>query len=106
MRVRSGDHCAVGRPGLAAVVPGLYTKAEAVYGTSEMAVTLDDVLSRRTRARLFDRKPPEAAEMSPVDAAEMAGTRSSRDRSPTSATVRSGANRSADIEADLLGVNR
>ncbi len=40
-----------------ALVPGLpYTKAEAVYAArSEMSVTLDDVLSRRTRARLFDR---------------------------------------------------
>ena len=39
------------------LVPGLpYTKAEAVYAArSEMATTLDDVLSRRTRARLFDR---------------------------------------------------
>jgi glycerol-3-phosphate dehydrogenase len=39
------------------LVPGLaYTKAEAIYAVrSEMAVTLDDVLSRRTRARLFDR---------------------------------------------------
>ncbi|MDP9463720.1 MAG: FAD-dependent oxidoreductase, partial [Actinomycetota bacterium] len=39
------------------LVPGLpYTRAEAVYAArSEMSVTLDDVLSRRTRARLFDR---------------------------------------------------
>ncbi|MEO7371467.1 MAG: glycerol-3-phosphate dehydrogenase/oxidase, partial [Ilumatobacteraceae bacterium] len=39
------------------LVPGLpYTKAEAVYAArSEMAMTLDDVLSRRTRSRLFDR---------------------------------------------------
>jgi glycerol-3-phosphate dehydrogenase len=41
-----------------ALVPGLpYTKAEAVYAvTHEMATTLDDVLTRRTRARLLDRK--------------------------------------------------
>ena len=40
------------------LVPGLpYTKAEAVYAArAEMAMTLDDVLSRRTRARLFDRR--------------------------------------------------
>jgi glycerol-3-phosphate dehydrogenase len=44
-------------------VPGLpYTRAEAVYAAqSEMAVTLDDVLSRRTRARLFDRPATAAA---------------------------------------------
>jgi glycerol-3-phosphate dehydrogenase len=41
-----------------ALVPGLpYIKAEAVYAvTHEMATTLDDVLTRRTRARLLDRK--------------------------------------------------
>jgi len=40
------------------LVPGLpYLRAEAVHAVrSEMAVTLDDVLSRRTRARLFDRQ--------------------------------------------------
>src|SRR6185295_18151834 len=45
------------------MVPGLpYIKAEAVYAArSEMAVTLDDVLSRRTRARLFDRPAAVAA---------------------------------------------
>jgi len=39
------------------LVPGLpYLKAEAVYGVrAEMARTLDDVLDRRTRARLLDR---------------------------------------------------
>jgi glycerol-3-phosphate dehydrogenase len=39
------------------LVAGLpYLRAEAVYAVRhEMAVTLDDVLSRRTRARLFDR---------------------------------------------------
>lgn len=38
------------------LVPGLpYTKAEAVYAVRfEQARTLDDVLSRRTRARIFD----------------------------------------------------
>ena len=46
-----------------ALVPGLpYIKAEAIYAArSEMAVTLDDVLSRRTRARLFDRPATVAA---------------------------------------------
>ena len=45
------------------LVPGLpYTKAEAIYAArSEMSVTLDDVLSRRTRARLFDRPATVAA---------------------------------------------
>ncbi len=39
------------------LVPGLdYLRAEAVYAVrEEMAVTLDDVLSRRTRCRLLDR---------------------------------------------------
>jgi len=45
------------------LVPGLpYIKAEAVHAArSEMVVTLDDVLSRRTRARLFDRPASVAA---------------------------------------------
>lgn len=40
------------------LVPGLpYLRAEAVYAvTHEMATTLDDVLTRRTRSRLLDRK--------------------------------------------------
>ncbi|MEO5723930.1 MAG: glycerol-3-phosphate dehydrogenase C-terminal domain-containing protein, partial [Ilumatobacteraceae bacterium] len=40
------------------LVPGLpYLRAEAVHAVRhEMATTLDDVLSRRTRARLFDRQ--------------------------------------------------
>jgi glycerol-3-phosphate dehydrogenase len=39
------------------LVPGLsYLRAEAVYAVChEMATTLDDVLSRRTRARIEDR---------------------------------------------------
>ena len=46
-----------------ALVPGLpYLRAEAVYAARhEMVVTLDDVLSRRTRARLFDRNATVAA---------------------------------------------
>jgi len=41
-----------------ALIPGLpYFKAEAVYAvTNEMATTLDDIMTRRTRARLLDRK--------------------------------------------------
>jgi glycerol-3-phosphate dehydrogenase len=40
------------------LVPGLpYLRCEAVYAvTHEMAVTVDDVLTRRTRARLLDRR--------------------------------------------------
>jgi glycerol-3-phosphate dehydrogenase len=49
--------------GFAPLVPGLaYRAAEAVYAVrSEMALTLDDVLTRRTRARLFDRDATLAA---------------------------------------------
>jgi glycerol-3-phosphate dehydrogenase len=45
------------------LVPGLpYRKAEAVYAVrEEMATTLDDVLSRRTRARLLARDATSAA---------------------------------------------
>ena len=46
-------------PRLATVlIEGLpYVKAEAIFAvTHEMATTLDDVLSRRTRSRLFDRR--------------------------------------------------
>jgi glycerol-3-phosphate dehydrogenase len=48
------DDSSLGLP----LVDGLpYTRAEAVYAvTQEMATTLDDVLSRRTRALLFDRE--------------------------------------------------
>jgi glycerol-3-phosphate dehydrogenase len=51
-------------PDLAApLVPGLpYLRAEAVFGVRhEMARTLDDVLSRRTRARLLGRDDSAAA---------------------------------------------
>jgi glycerol-3-phosphate dehydrogenase len=45
------------------LVPGLpYRRAEAVYAVRyEMATTIDDVLSRRTRARLLDRDATAAA---------------------------------------------
>lgn len=52
------------RPDLALpLVPGLpYLRAEAVYAVRhEMALTLDDVLSRRTRARLLNAAATEAA---------------------------------------------
>jgi glycerol-3-phosphate dehydrogenase len=54
------------------LVPGLdYTRAEAVYAVrEEMATTLDDVLTRRTRARLFDR--PAAVAAAPAVAALIA----------------------------------
>ena len=54
------------------LVPGLpYLRAEAVYAVRhEMARSLDDVLSRRTRARLFDR--PAAVAAAPEIAALMA----------------------------------
>jgi len=51
-------------PGLAApLVPGLpYRRSEAIYAVrAEMATTLDDVLSRRTRARLLGRDQTAAA---------------------------------------------
>jgi glycerol-3-phosphate dehydrogenase len=51
-------------PGLAEpLVPGLpYRRSEAIYAVrSEMATTLDDVLSRRTRARLLGRDLTAAA---------------------------------------------
>jgi glycerol-3-phosphate dehydrogenase len=50
---------ALGEP----LVPGLpYRRAEALYAVRyEMATTLDDVLSRRTRARLLDRDATAAA---------------------------------------------
>ncbi|MEY5059585.1 MAG: hypothetical protein RJA51_1332, partial [Actinomycetota bacterium] len=45
------------------LVPGLpYLRAEAVHAvTHEMAVTLDDILTRRTRSRLLDRAAASAA---------------------------------------------
>ena len=54
------------------LVPGLpYRRAEAVYAARyEMATTLDDVLSRRTRARLRNR---DAAAAAAADVAELIG---------------------------------
>ena len=55
------------------LVPGLpYTRAEAIYAARhEMASTLDDVLTRRTRARLIDRAA--ALRAAPAVAALLAG---------------------------------
>jgi glycerol-3-phosphate dehydrogenase len=59
VRALIADDASLGEP----LVPGLaYTRAEAVYAARcEMALTLDDVLSRRTRARLFQRSAAMAA---------------------------------------------
>jgi glycerol-3-phosphate dehydrogenase len=64
----------IGDPSLAEdLVPGLpYKQAEAVYAVRhEMASTLDDVLTRRTRARLIDRAA--ALQAAPAVAALLAG---------------------------------
>ena len=58
-REREIDEIIRAEPALGeSLVPGLaYTRAEAVYAARhEMAMTLDDVLSRRTRSLLFDRE--------------------------------------------------
>lgn len=54
------------------LVPGLpHLRAEAIYAVRhEMALTLDDVLTRRTRARLFDR--PATMQAAPAVAALLA----------------------------------
>ncbi|MDQ1465967.1 MAG: glycerol-3-phosphate dehydrogenase [Actinomycetota bacterium] len=66
------------------IVPGLaYTKAEVVYAVrAEMARTVDDVLSRRTRARLLARDATSAAAGAVGDlmAAELGWTDAERDR--------------------------
>ena len=51
------------------LVPGLpYLRCEALFAAShEMAVTLDDILTRRTRSRLFDRRATRAAAHSVAD---------------------------------------
>jgi len=72
-------------PALAeAIVPGLaYTKAEVVYAArAEMARTVDDVLARRTRARLLarDASAVAAAEVADLMAAELGWTVAERDR--------------------------
>ena len=94
------------------LVTGLpYTKAEAVYAArSEMSVTLDDVLSRRTRARLFDRPATvQAAEaIARLIAADMGwddaevGRQVAEFRSSCAAEQTAG----QTSEADLLEVHR
>jgi glycerol-3-phosphate dehydrogenase len=66
------------------LVPGLpYLKAEAVFAARrEMARTLDDVLSRRTRARLLarDDSAAAAADVASLLAVELGWTDAERDR--------------------------
>ena len=66
------------------IVPGLpYAKAEVVYAVrSEMARTVDDVLARRTRARLLARDASAAAapEVAALMAAELGWGDAERDR--------------------------
>ncbi|MEA3184339.1 MAG: glycerol-3-phosphate dehydrogenase [Ilumatobacteraceae bacterium] len=93
-------------------MPGLpYTKAEAVYAARwEMSVTLDDILSRRTRARLFDRPAAVGAaeDVARLIAAEMGWDDAEIERQvaqfrKSCAAEKTAANTS---EIDLLGVNR
>ena len=94
------------------MVPGLpYIKAEAIYAArSEMAVTLDDVLSRRTRARLFDRPSAVAAapEVARLIAADMGWDDAEVDRQVADFRNSCAFEQTAGetSEADLLGVNR
>jgi glycerol-3-phosphate dehydrogenase len=66
------------------IVSGLaYTKAEVVYAArAEMARTVDDVLSRRTRARLLarDASAAAAADVADLMAAELGWSDTERDR--------------------------
>ena len=94
------------------LVPGLpYTKAEAIYAArSEMATTLDDVLSRRTRARLFDRPATvsAAAEVARLIAAEMGWDEAEVERQVTEFRNSCAHEQTAGetSEADLLGAHR
>ncbi|HEX3088190.1 MAG TPA: glycerol-3-phosphate dehydrogenase C-terminal domain-containing protein, partial [Ilumatobacteraceae bacterium] len=94
------------------LVPGLpYTKAEAVYAArAEMATTLDDVLSRRTRARLFDRPAAvaAAADVAQLIAEEMGWDDAEVQRQVTEFRNSCMAEQTAAnmSEADVLGVNR
>jgi glycerol-3-phosphate dehydrogenase len=94
------------------MVPGLpYTMAEAVYAArSEMAVTLDDVLSRRTRARLFDRPATvaAAADVARLIAPEMGWDEAEVERQVADFRSSCASEQTAaeTAEADLLGVNR
>ncbi len=94
------------------LVPGLpYTKAEAIYAArSEMSVTLDDVLSRRTRARLFDRPATVAAaeDVARLIADDMGWDEAEIERQVTefrnSCALEQAAGETTEV--DLLGVNR
>ena len=94
------------------LVPGLpYTKAEAVYAArSEMSVTLDDVLSRRTRARLFDRPAAmdAAGDVARLIAVDMGWDDAEVDRQVAEFRTSCAAEQAAGqtFEADLLGVDR
>jgi glycerol-3-phosphate dehydrogenase len=94
------------------LVPGLpYTKAEAVYAAqSEMSVTLDDVLSRRTRARLFDRPATlnAAADVARLIADDMGWDETEIDRQVAEFRASCAMEQKAGetTEADVLGVNR
>ncbi len=94
------------------LIPGLpYCKAEAVYAArSEMSVTLDDVLSRRTRARLFDRPATveAAADVARLIAAEMGWDDSEVNRQVAEFRSSCASEQTAGetTEADLLGANR
>src|SRR3954454_10309999 len=93
------------------LMPGLpYIKAEAVYAArSEMAVTLDDVLSRRTRARLFDRPASidAADDVAHLIATDMGWDDAEVDRQVSDFRNSCAAEQTAAqmSEVDLLGVN-
>ena len=80
VRALVDEHASLGEP----LVPGLpYLRAEAVYAVrNEMATTLDDVLTRRTRARLLDRAASVAAAPAVADllATELGWSPDERDR--------------------------
>ena len=94
------------------LIPGLpYTKAEAVYAArSEMSVTLDDVLSRRTRARLFDRPATvaAAADVARLIAADMGWDDAEVERQVAEFRSSCASEQTAGqtSEIDLLGDNR
>jgi glycerol-3-phosphate dehydrogenase len=94
------------------LVPGLpYSKAEAIYAARfEMSVTLDDVLSRRTRARLFDRPATvaAAADVARLIAADMGWSDAEVERQVAEFRNSCALERTAGetSEAALLGVHR
>jgi glycerol-3-phosphate dehydrogenase len=94
------------------LVPGLpYIKAEAVHAArAEMCMTLDDVLSRRTRARLFDRPAAVAAadDVARLIAPEMGWDDAEVQRQVAEFRKLCASEQTAAVtsESDLLGVNR